>query len=243
MAAGAVVVALSRFSPGECMSFDVLDEHEQGELVQKWLRENALSIAIGVALGLVLIFGWQQWKTHRAHHAAEAAAQYQALTDAVDAKHEDDVGKIADTLRKDFPESAYAVFAAMTQADAAARKNDLAGAASALEWAQQHAGATSLKSLATLRLARVKLAQGDADAAIKLADGVPKDDYAALAGELRGDALAKLGHADAARTAYQDALSHLDPQAPNRNFVQMKLDDLAAAPTPATAPAKETVGS
>jgi len=39
------------------MAFDVLDEHEQGELVQKWLRENAMSIAIGIALGLILIFG------------------------------------------------------------------------------------------------------------------------------------------------------------------------------------------
>lgn len=223
------------------MSFDVLDEHEQGELVQKWLRENALSIAVGVGLGLVLIFGWQQWKAHRAQHSADAAAQYQALTDAVEAKHEDDVGKIADVLRKDFPESAYAVFAAMTQADAAARKNDLAGATAALDWAQQHAGAASLKSLATLRLARVKLAQGDADAALKLVDGVSKDDYAALAGELRGDALAKLGRPDAARAAYQDALSHLDAQAGNRNFVQMKLDDLAAAP--AAAPVQEKSGS
>jgi len=26
------------------MAFDVLDEHEQGELVQKWLRENAMSM-------------------------------------------------------------------------------------------------------------------------------------------------------------------------------------------------------
>jgi predicted negative regulator of RcsB-dependent stress response len=223
------------------MSFDVLDEHEQGELVQKWLRENALSIAVGVALGLVLIFGWQQWKAHRAQHSADAAAQYQALTDAVEAKHEDDVGKIADVLRKDFPESAYAVFAAMTQADAAAKKNDLAGAAGSLEWAQQHAGASSLKSLASLRLARVKLAQGDADASLKLLDGVSKDDYAALAGEIRGDALAKLGRPDAARAAYQDALSHLDPQAGNRNFVQMKLDDLAAAP--AAAPVQEKSGS
>jgi predicted negative regulator of RcsB-dependent stress response len=223
------------------MSFDVLDEHEQGELVQKWLRENALSIAIGVALGLVLIFGWQQWKSHRAQHAAEAASQYQALSDAAEAKHDEEVGKIADLLRKDFPQTAYAVFAAMAQADAAARKNDLAGAASALDWAQQHATASSLKTLAVLRLARVKLAQGDAEAALKLVDGVPKDDYSALAGEIRGDALAKLGRADAARTAYQDALSHLDPQAANRSFVQMKLDDLAAAP--AGAPVQEKVGS
>jgi predicted negative regulator of RcsB-dependent stress response len=220
------------------MSFDVLDEHEQGELVQKWLRENALSIVVGVALGLVLIFGWQQWKAHRVRHAAEAAAQYQALDEAASAKREEDVAKIADVLRKDFPDTAYAAFAAMHQADAAVAKGDLGGAVSALEWAQQHAGADSMKSLIALRLARVKLAQGDADASLKLAEGVPKDDYPGLVDEIRGDALAKLGRGDDARTAYQDALAHLDPQAPNRDFVQMKLDDLAVATAP-VAPAVE----
>ena len=106
-----------------------------------------------------------------------------------------------------------------------------------------------MKSLAALRLARVKLAQGDADGAVKLVDGVPKDEYSSLAGEIRGDAFAKLGRADDARAAYQDALSHLDPQAPNRDFVQMKLDDIAVAsaktpkPTEPSAPVQEKSGS
>ena len=219
------------------MDFDVLDEHEQGEVVQKWLRENAISIAVGVLLGLGLIFGWQQWKAHRARHDAEAAAQYQALSDAAEAKRDDEVATVAGLLRKNYSGTVYAVLAAMHQADQASTKGDLPAAATALGWAQEHAGASSLKSLATLRLARVKLAQGDADGALKWVDRVPKDDYSAFGGEIRGDAFAKLGRVDDARAAYQDALSHLDPQAPNRSFVQMKLDDLAAAPTQATTPA------
>lgn len=230
------------------MAFDVLDEHEQGELVRKWLRENALSIAVGVALGIVLIFGWQQWKTHRSRHAAEAAAQYEALNKAVEAKKDDEAAKVAEAVRKDYPDTVYAVLAALYQADTAVRKNDFPAAATALDWAEQHAGIGSLKSLVTLRMARVKLAQGDADGALKLLDGVPKDDYAAIAGEVRGDALVKLGRSDDARKAYQDALTNLDPQSPSRGFLQMKLDDLggaaaAAQAAPAPAPAKEKLGS
>ena len=111
------------------MAFDVLDEHEQGELVQKWLRENTMSIAIGIALGLILIFGWQQWKAHRARHAADASAQYQALVDAFDAKRNDDAKTIAEALRKDYPDTAYATFAAMRLADLANDKGDLKAAA------------------------------------------------------------------------------------------------------------------
>jgi predicted negative regulator of RcsB-dependent stress response len=225
------------------MSFDVLDEHEQGELVQKWLRENAMAIATGIALGLVLIFGWQQWKVHQAGQGAAAAAQYQALTDAIEAKKPDDALKVADSLRKDYPSSTYAVLAALQQADIAIGKNDLATAASALDWARQHAGLDSLKSLVDLRSARVKLAQGDAEGAIKVVDALPKDSYAALAGEVRGDALVKLGRADEARKAYQDALAQVaDAAAQDRSVLQMKLDDLGG-PTPvanAVAPAAST---
>jgi predicted negative regulator of RcsB-dependent stress response len=228
---------------GVFMAFDVLDEHEQGELVQKWLRENAMSIAIGIVLGLVLIFGWQQWKAHRAQHAVQAAVEYQALVAAADAKKADDVAAIAERLRKDYSDSAYAVFAAMRSAEIANEKGDLKAAAADLSWASEHAGAPALKALATLNLARVQLAEGDADAALKSVDSLPKTDYAALAGELRGDILAKLGRADDARAAYTDALSHLDPQAPNRDVVQMKLDNLGAAPIAAAAPAKESSGS
>lgn len=226
------------------MAFDVLDEHEQGELVRKWLRENAISIAVGVLLGIVLIFGWQQWKARQARHSLEAASQFQALSDAVEAKREDDVGKIAESLRKEYPNSAYAVFAAMYQADLATKKNDLAAAATALEWARQNASVDSLKALAAIRLAQVKLAQDDANGAIALLDGVAKGEYEGLGNEIRGDALLKLGRTDDARNAYQSALTHLDPQAPNRNYVQMKLDNLGApAAGAASAPAKEKLGS
>src|SRR4051812_2809654 len=142
------------------MAFDVLDEHEQGELVQKWLRENAMSIAIGIVLGLVLIFGWQQWKAHRVQRGVQAALQYQALTDAADAKRADDVKAIAEALRKDFPDTAYATFAALRAAEIANEKGDLKSAADDLDWAQEHAGAPALKTLAAINLAKVRLAQG-----------------------------------------------------------------------------------
>ena len=225
------------------MAFEVLDEHEQGELVQKWLRENAMSIAIGIALGLILIFGWQQWKAHRARHAADASAQYQALVDAFDAKRNDDAKTIAEALRKDYPDTAYATFAAMRLADIANTKGDLKAAGENLEWAEQHAGAPALKQLAGINLAKIKLASGDADGALKLIDGLPKSDYAGLAGETRGDILKQLNRGDDARAAYQDALTHLDATAPNREFVQMKLDDLGGAPKPAAPATQEAKGS
>lgn len=222
------------------MSFELLDEHEQGEVVRKWLRENALSMLVGVIVGLVLIFGWQQWQAHRANRAAEAAVQFQAMADAAAANQVEDVQKIAATLREEAPNGVYAVLAAFQQADIASAKGDLVAAGEALEWASSRAGVPAMKALAALRLARVRLAEGDADGAIALLDGIKGDAFAGLAGEVRGDALVRLGRADAARDAYQGALAHLQPQAPGRAVVQMKLDELPAAPDAAPESGSET---
>ena len=211
------------------MAFEVLDEHEQGELVQKWLRENALTILIGVGLGLVLIFGWQQWHAHRTRHNVDAATQFDVLTTDADKKDFDAVKQIAAKLKSDYGDTPYAVLAAIREADFAVQRADLDGARTSLDWAYQHGGIDALKAIAGLRLARVELAQTHAQDALDLLDKLPSAGYAAQIGDLRGDALVALNRKDDARAAYNDALANLDPNAPNRNFVQMKLNDLGGA--------------
>lgn len=223
----------SRFQ-GVCMAFEVLDEYEQGEVVRKWLRDNAVSMVVGVVLGLALIFGWQQWKAHKARSLVEAAAQHGAYTEALEAGRDADAEKIAAALRENHPDSPSAVFVAMRQAEIASAKQDLETASESLQWAAQHADSVEIRTLANLNLARLHLAEGEADEALALVNAAPQDAYPALLGELRGDALASLGQHDAARTAYETALASLDPQAPERTILQMKLDDQATAGAAAT---------
>ena len=209
------------------MSFDVLDEHEQGEVVRKWLRENAMSMVIGVGVGLLLIFGWQQWKLRGLRGQAEAAMQYQAFVDAADAKRADDASKLAETLRKDHAKSPYPVFAALRQAETAVTAGNLDDALGDLEWASKNTKTPALKALADLRMAQVRLAQGNADAALGLLNAISKDVYTDLVNELRGDALAALGRNDEARNAYEQAMASMDERSPSRTLVQMKLVNLS----------------
>lgn len=208
------------------MAFDVLDEHEQGELVQKWLRENVFSIILGVGLGLLLIFGWQQWNSHRGAHRLDAATQYDVFGADLDKKDNDAARQIAQKLQSDYSDTPYAVLAALRMADVDETKGDAAAAHAMLENAYQHAGIDALKTLAGLYLARNEIAQKKADDALKLLEGLPALGYASLRDELRGDALTALGRKDEARTAYTDALTNLDPNAPTRSFIEMKRNDL-----------------
>ena len=211
------------------MAFDVLDEHEQGELVRKWVRENWLSIVIGIGLGLILLFGWQQWRTHRASRNMDAAVQYDALSADMTKKDYDAAKAIAAKLKSDYSDSPYAVFAAMREADIATQKGDAETAYASLDWAWQHAGIDALKAAVAVDLVRVQVARGKGQEALDLLDKLPKGGFDAATAELRGDALASLGRKDEARTAYNDALAKLEPGAPNRSFLEMKLSDLGVA--------------
>lgn len=219
------------------MAFDVLDEHEQGELVRKWVRENWLSIVIGIGLGLILLFGWQQWRTHRAGRNMDAAVQYDTLSNDMTKKDYDAAKAIAAKLKSDYANTPYAVFAAMREADIATQKGDAETAYASLDWAWQHASIDALKAVVGVDLVRVQLARGKAQEALDVLDKLPKGGFDAATAELRGDALAALGRKDDARTAYTDAIGKLDPGAPNRSFLEMKLSDLGVA-AKAEAPAK-----
>jgi predicted negative regulator of RcsB-dependent stress response len=224
------------------MAFDDYDEYEQSEQVRKWLRENGLSIVVGVALALALIFGWRQWQAHRAGHHAQAAEQYAGLEVALAAGQDAKVDTAVDALEKDFSDTPYAALGAAARANAAVGQGKLDDAHKALQWAVDHSPTAALHALYQLRLARVELAQNQASQALALLDSMPHDAYRATAQELRGDALLKLGRESDARNAYSSALSALSPSAAPglRDSLQMKLDNLAQAGAPAAASAATT---
>ncbi len=211
------------------MAFDAYDDYEQSERVQQWLRKNGVSIIVGVILGLLLIFGWQQWKGHRADRLAKAAGEYQAIQVAAAQRRTSEVEALTDSLLKDYPDTSYAVFAAGERAQRAVVAGQLDKAQASLEWAEAHASDDAMKGLVQVRTAQLRLAQDKAADAIAVLDRVPADTYKGLAEELRGDALVKLGRPADARKAYETAMSALGASAPQRGVLQMKLDDLAVA--------------
>jgi predicted negative regulator of RcsB-dependent stress response len=211
------------------MAFDEYDKFEQSEIVQKWLRDNGLSIIVGIAIGLVGIFGWQAWRNHQARNESAAATLYQQLRTALAGGKTTLAMQALEQLKSDYAKSPNALFAAGDQARQQVQDNQLDKAQASLQWAVDHAQDSVLKSLTQLRLAQVELARGDGKAALATLDLIPANDYRGLAQELRGDALVKLGRPDDARHAYEAALSAIGAEAPQRGALQMKLDDLAVA--------------
>lgn len=211
------------------MAIELMDEHEQGEIVRSWLRQNAVAILVGILAGIALIFGWQQWQQRQVAQRDAAQAQYRAFIAAADKPDTAESAKLAAELRTEYGSTPYAVFAAFRQAQDALEKPDLAAAVDALSWAHANAELPELRDLAALRLARVRLAAGEAPAALQLVEKIESKGYGAIAEDIRGDALVALDRATEARNAYEAALAALDATAPQRAFIEMKRDELPAA--------------
>ncbi|MCB1569157.1 MAG: tetratricopeptide repeat protein [Xanthomonadales bacterium] len=206
-----------------------MDDHEQGERVREWLRANGASITTGIAIGLAGILGWQWWQHNQGQHRLDAAAMFQSLEKAADDKDIATFDQLAAELGDEFKNTPYGTMALLRQASEKEGQGDSAAASKALIEAVGAAQSPALAALARLRLARVQLAAGEAQAALDELAKMPAGDFTGLAAEVRGDALLALDRRDEAEAAYQDALTNLETGAPNRTVVEMKLADLGVA--------------
>jgi predicted negative regulator of RcsB-dependent stress response len=184
---------------------EYLNEKEQWERLLRNLREQAPWMLAGVAVVAAAFGGWHLWQSHVESRALEAAARYQQ---AVDAFTRNDLAggvKIADSLVKDFGNSAYSDQANLAAARVQAETQQFDLAAARLREVMQNSRDASLALIARLRLARVQLAQGKPDDAIKTLDGVDAGAFKARYAVLRGDALLAKGDREGALKEYRAA--------------------------------------
>lgn len=196
---------------------DLLDEHEQGERVRTWLRQNGAGIFGGVVLGIGAIAGWQWWQKDQVNKLAEANAQYDAVTRSLQSSDLDEAAKQVTAL-----ESGKAgIYADLAGLELAKAQVEAGKAEDAIKTLQALKAEGEFKMLIDQRIARLLIETGKpADALVLLGNA---EDSAGL--EIRGDALIAQDKRDEARELYRQSLGRLDVAAPQRRLLETKLAD------------------
>ncbi|GAB3356534.1 YfgM family protein [Lysobacter tyrosinilyticus] len=198
---------------------ELLDEHEQSERVREWLRRNGSALIFGIALGLAAIGGWQWWQRHQDAKQSQAAADYQAAVDAIQAND-----KAATAKAQAVPEGIFRALAQLELAKSQIQANQTQAAIATLKSIQTQNPAVA--AIVNQRLARLLIDTKQADAALKLMANA--DSLAAL--EIRGDAQLALGQRDQARDSYNKALLKAEVGAPQRRVLELKLTEAGGTP-------------
>lgn len=210
-------------------------EEEQLAALKGWWQKNGSSLLIGIGLALAIVFGWKAWQQHQATQQAAAAASYQNVIDALsfDAdKRTSTIAFVSDALRKDYPDSGYALLASLIEARQLMDAKNPAEAINRLIWAQSHIDLEKpLGLIVTIRLARAQLANEQADAALATLETIPQAGaFEAMRQELKGDILHTQGNLEAATAAYLAARQASgSDRAP---ILDLKLSDLGVARQP-----------
>ena len=227
---------------------DYLTDKEQFERLRQWWSENGWFLIGGLAIGLLALYGYRQYNAYRDGQSESAAVLYEAVKTAVDAGNAAAAETSFDQLRTDHPSHAYTYQAALLVARAeVVTAPDKA--AEHLRLTMEGTDDPDLAMVARLRLARVLAYREQYDDALKLLETESPGQFAGRLSEIKGDIHLARGDADAARTAYLEAMIASGADLLDRTYLQMKLADLPARPEtppetatepPAGAPAEGT---
>jgi predicted negative regulator of RcsB-dependent stress response len=209
-------------------------EEETVEAIKDWWKKNGTSLLLGVGAALAIVFGWQAWQSQQMQNRTEAASQFASLinayTDESDENRAETVEFVANTLREDYADSAYAVYGSLILAKQQLMdQGDAEAAIATLEWANGQADqAGPLALIIRSRLARAQFDVEQYDAALSTIGTIEgagnADTFNAIFSELRGDILLAQGNAEEARKAYLEAREQSAEQ--RSGILELKLADL-----------------
>ncbi|MGR9072381.1 MAG: YfgM family protein [Gammaproteobacteria bacterium] len=201
-------------------------DDEQIAALKRWWNANGKSAVSGIIMGILVVVGWNFWKSYQAGLAQESSALFEQLMKAAADNNRESAQKISERLRENYGTTAYAEYAAFIQAKEKVDAGEPEEAKKILRELIGTAG-EEMRHVARMRLIRLLLATGEYEQGLQLiaeADFGGSKSFEAGYEELKGDLYLAMERLGEARTAYQNAL-RLGQTTP---LLQYKLDDVTA---------------
>lgn len=197
-------------------------EEQQVERLKEFWNEHGKGIVIGAVLGFGLFYGWRYYDASVREAQEALSMQFTEVTESLTVETLAPAQEFAAANAGE----TYGQLAALDVAAVQVEAGELAAAVDTLQPVVANA-VGPLKAMAEVRQARLLLALERFDEALAVLNSAKPESYKAIVAELRGDVLVAKGDVDAARAAYQEAIT-ADPANAGRNApATLKLQNLA----------------
>ncbi len=206
------------------MAFEEYDDFEQEKLVKDWIKNNWLTIASGIVLGLGGVVGINYWKSQQQEKRYEKAAQYNSFSEVMKLSEFDEAGTILADMEKQSGSSFYTYQAHLLLAKEYVNKNELEKAAAELKSVIDEKPDQVLTEFVKLRLARVYNGMQKHDDALTLVNQISLESFMSIAKEIEGDAYLAQGEMEKAQSAFEDSMTKGEGYSGKRN-IEMKLEN------------------
>lgn len=206
----------------------LLSEREQWEAFKRWLQENGLAIAAGVAIAALGLGGYRWWQARQNSVDLAAGAMYLQMENAFARGDRAHAFILLGDLERQYPSSPYADQAKLASAKAFVDDGELGRAGDELQDLMQHSSDPVLRLIARQRLARVQIAQNQPSKAIATLSAANPGALAPQYAQVRGDAYYAMGDKAAALAQYQLARLGLAADQGDTGLLDLKISDLTA---------------
>jgi len=205
---------------------DNLTDQQQAERIKNWLKENSKSLIGGVVLGVAGYFGIQFVQQNKLKEAELASQLYSEIEFAVKQQRLTQAQTLLQKMDIDFANTPYQDQGHLFMAKLFMDSVDYENAIIQLEFLIENSTEESLKHIARIRIARIRLQQNLYDEALQVLETESMGSFEAKYEEIKGDIFSKQGEFSEAQAAYLKALDLLLPGEFDYEYIQMKFKDI-----------------
>ena len=205
---------------------DNLTDQQQAELIKNWLKENSKFLVGGVVLGVSGFFGIQFLQQNKLKEAEMASQLYSEIEFAVKQQRLTQAQTLLQKMDSDFANTPYQDQGHLFMAKLFMDSVDYENAIIQLEFLVENSIDESLKHIARIRIARIRLQQNLYDEALQVLQTESMGSFEAKYEEIRGDIFSKQGQFSEAQAAYLKAMDLLLPGEFDYEYIQMKFKDI-----------------
>lgn len=220
------------------MSEEYQTEEEQIAAIKRWWKENGKSIILGLVLGIGGISGYRYWQGTVVEQAQLASTSFSEVVSLSGSSKKEFLDKVSE-VQTQYAGQSYADLSAFVAAKNLIDKKDYAAAKEQLKWIIANSQYDSFVHIAKIRLAKVMLQLGEAEAALELVKDETSSGFESIYAELRGDIHASLKLYVKAKADYQLALNKISIGDRRSVAIEMKTNNLPATDSPTNSIVKD----